>query len=349
MHLKHNIVRHCERPAGAKQSRIRGYTLIELSIVVAILGIILGTGLAFYNRYLEANKHEVTDERLAEIEQALYDFYIINGHFPCPADGSLAPGNANYGIDHETAGGDYANGECDDDSSDLPNHTGTVPTRTLNLPDEYMLDGWGRRFTYRIATGMGSQADFESDAPVYPGNLTIQNLDGNQLTANAVYVVISHGVNGSYSWLLSGAASGFTGDANEVENAPTNANDTYVYGPSTQAYDDVVAFKVKSNFYYEPKPIAPIRFPTAATADICSWADTIASTYTAADWSGGAGGGTIAMQAAQTIDDLCDNGIPSPEKNCPNNLVWSDLNNGCECGAGTYNTSFTTEVFGGCN
>ena len=79
--------------------------------------------------------------------------------------------------------------------------TGAVPVRTLNIPDEYMADGYNHRFVYAV-----TEAYTADDAPlgVDSGAITIQDAAGNSATAkpdNIVQIVYSTGwdTNGEYT------------------------------------------------------------------------------------------------------------------------------------------------------
>lgn len=74
---------------------------------------------------------------------------------------------------------------------------GAVPVRTLNLPDEYAMDGWGRRIFYGVSAPLTAVDGF-STTPVSntASRITINNVNGTAITSTAAYVLVSYGVNG---------------------------------------------------------------------------------------------------------------------------------------------------------
>lgn len=82
----------------------KGLTLVELTIVMIILGIIAGVGIPVTMAMAKRGKIQETENTLNEIRQALLTYFALNGNFPPPG-----PGN-------------------------------TVPTESLALPQEYKFD-----------------------------------------------------------------------------------------------------------------------------------------------------------------------------------------------------------------
>ncbi|MBL8714125.1 MAG: type II secretion system protein [Alphaproteobacteria bacterium] len=68
-----------------KKNHKSGFSLIELSIVMVIAGILLSAFLQFYSVSQKAAKYETTKQRLRDIKTALTHYVILNGHLPCPA------------------------------------------------------------------------------------------------------------------------------------------------------------------------------------------------------------------------------------------------------------------------
>lgn len=70
---------------------------------------------------------------------------------------------------------------------------GTIPTRTLNLPDSAMVDGWGNRLFYAVTTSLTVPGQ---DIKIAPGQITIEDMNGNSATAtpgNAALLLLSTG------------------------------------------------------------------------------------------------------------------------------------------------------------
>jgi prepilin-type N-terminal cleavage/methylation domain-containing protein len=191
----------------------RGFTLIEIAIVLVVVGLIASTTLTFAGGRIDANKLFATKQRLPEVEQALLGFMIVNGCLPCPAD----PADATSA----TAGLQLPNvTPCS--ATACTRATGAVPWITLGLPEENSLDGWSRRFTYSIPDQLhvaGSMArnssggfpDFVTDA----NEIVIEDAAGTIIAGgtsvapvgnkNFAYVIISHGRDGSFGFSQTGA------------------------------------------------------------------------------------------------------------------------------------------------
>ena len=73
-------------------------------------------------------------------EEDSYPHQKSNGRLPCPMDGHRRPDAAGYGM--ENCVGTLIGG--------AGIHVGALPIVDLELPDEVMLDGWNRRFTYVV-------------------------------------------------------------------------------------------------------------------------------------------------------------------------------------------------------
>ncbi|PZP54630.1 MAG: hypothetical protein DI586_09305 [Micavibrio aeruginosavorus] len=74
-----------------------GFTLLELSIVVVISVLLTMAIIKFSEGYQEQIKHEETKRSITNANTAVAKFYELAGRYPCPADKSLNPGDAQYG------------------------------------------------------------------------------------------------------------------------------------------------------------------------------------------------------------------------------------------------------------
>ena len=211
-----------------REREIRGFTLLEMSIVLAIIGVIIGGGMSIFSASLQKRQLQETQFKMKAIQKALYDFRIINNRLPCPADVTLALNSTNFGVEGATPGSCIADGTYASDAltaatgpaadfaniitttgnllvstivinsipstagisagmgisganipagttvlsvlngttisiSAMPTTTasgvtltfgnnveGMAPVASLHLPDDYALDGWGRRIMYTV-------------------------------------------------------------------------------------------------------------------------------------------------------------------------------------------------------
>lgn len=129
-------------------SRQRGFTLIEMALVLAVIGLMVGGGIMAIGPILLQAKINQTNAAMDQIEAALVVFAIRNNRLPCPADGSLANTNANYGTE-ATQGNDNGNsGDLTTNSCVVTDKNSVVPWRTLGLDETYSTDGWSNRISY---------------------------------------------------------------------------------------------------------------------------------------------------------------------------------------------------------
>ncbi len=70
--------------AMIRHIRRAGFTLLELSIVMMLIGVILSGGLVTLSAYMQSSQYNTTVARMNTIEQALLNFASVYGRIPCP-------------------------------------------------------------------------------------------------------------------------------------------------------------------------------------------------------------------------------------------------------------------------
>lgn len=272
--------------------RMHGFTLLELSVVLAIIAVILGTGLTTLTAALQASQYNVTVARMDTIEKALLNYAITNYRIPCPADLTLTTASANYGVEAGAGGGSTiatATGACTgvgmlpqaNFTSTYGTAEGSVPTRALQLSDDYMYDGWGRKIRYAVNTVYTKTASLPASMSACPpAAITVNDATGTARTTNGIYALISHGTNGHGAYTSNGTVinsgtssadkltnchcSGTTGATNTASGVQTTSPGTYVQkapaydsgqsGNASYFFDDIVAYK-------EPWQTQALNFP----------------------------------------------------------------------------------------
>ena len=68
----------------------KGFSLIEIAIVMVIIGFMLASLLGPLGNRMEQSKIEQTSKQIDDILEAIYGYAVINSRLPCPA--ILVPG-----------------------------------------------------------------------------------------------------------------------------------------------------------------------------------------------------------------------------------------------------------------
>ena len=115
----------------------RGFSLVELSVVILIMGLLLGGLMAPLSAQRENARLKQAKEQVDTVRNAIEGFALANGHLPCPATPS------------STGSASLAPGAC------AVQH-GFVPATTLDLngqrnADNLLLDPWGSPLRYSVS------------------------------------------------------------------------------------------------------------------------------------------------------------------------------------------------------
>lgn len=221
-----------------------GFTIIELSIVLTIMGFVLFVVLSMANSYYTVNQIKVTDSRLDEIQDKLLLYLKKNGQFPCPADPTLAKTDSGY------AAGEVCSTTCSVGAVVADSETyysGDVPAVLLGLGTRIAEDGYGFKFRYFVPKNLTCHTKDDSD--YYENTLLyVQYHDGTNTTEisnDLAYIVLSHGKNASGAYTVSGSQVTVSADASEVENSDSDNIFRYNYIKNV-SFDDYVRFKSKT-------------------------------------------------------------------------------------------------------
>jgi len=250
----------------------RGFTLVEILVVVVILGLIMAMASVLLRSVSATQKRSITANRMANVEAAIVQFVMQQKRLPCPADGtqSASTGGA------ET----WAAGAC------TTQQNGVVPWRSLGLSAADATDGWDRRMTYRVGSALVavSAMDLSWCDPAGTGalaagvcnttctsatpanctppstylaakGLVVKNLAGTTVmdpagspSTGAAYVLVSHGESGGGAYLDTGvlSTSNTTDGTEEQKNYVNLALAAYYVDDQTtdvagaNHFDDVV-------------------------------------------------------------------------------------------------------------
>lgn len=151
------------RPTTRHRPPTHGFSLIELSIVIAILAVVATFGLQAAATFLNQSAVDLTRNKIVVLDKAIANFFRIYGRLPCPADRSLAPSSASYGTEQCASGGGMVN------ITTTPGGgvwSGAVPFRALNLPMSASIDGFYNKINYAVTKNLTVAGGDKSATPV---------------------------------------------------------------------------------------------------------------------------------------------------------------------------------------
>jgi len=226
---------------------VAGFTLTELAVVLAIVGLLIGGAMMTLSAQYEQRNHDETVHRLNAAADAVLAFAMVNGRLPCPAVGGATG-------DEAPAGG----GNC------TTYFAGFLPARTIGVQPVdsagYAVDVWGNRIRYAVAnsitgcTGPSNTPHFTNAANLKANGVSCRPSDldvcapvdtgtacttANRLASAQTigFLVFSTGKNGAIS-----AAHGphdlgnLDGNAGFISHPPSGSD------APTGAFDDLMVF-----------------------------------------------------------------------------------------------------------
>lgn len=269
-------------PVAPKRSP-GGFSLLELSIVLIIIGLVAGVSIDMGLYTIEVVKEVANNHKLNVIEQSLMSYRLANERLPCPAQASLPTSDPYYGAEADNASGTCTGGTPHADTSvsitgnpSAANYSsvaeGAVPFKALGLPESFMYDAWGYKFAYAVwapDTAEGAFLNYGINPSC--GAITVNDASGSHRTTSAVYALLSFGPDGHGSYLKSGTryfSGSDNGNGGASPQPPVGASEwtdchcnattdtgylaTYVQKVWTQdpndskdTFDDTVRFKMR--------------------------------------------------------------------------------------------------------
>ncbi len=141
--------------------RTRGFSLVELAVVMTIVAFLLGGLIFTLSAQVEQRNFEETRRRLEQARELLLGYVIVNGRLPCPATAASAG-------DESPSGGATA---C------TAGYGGWLPARAIGYQQTdasgYAVDAWGNRIRYAVsATTWGTTPFARFTKPHVAGSVT---------------------------------------------------------------------------------------------------------------------------------------------------------------------------------
>lgn len=232
----------------------KGFSLIEVTIILFILGLMIAGTIAPLALSIEQSRKNETEKQIENIEDAILGFVLTNQRLPCPdcPTGSgvgACAGNEDDGLE------DISAGQCT--LGDETVITGNIPWTTLGVTGT---DSWGRLIQYSVDEAYADNDADTSNQITSCTTFTTTNSfslcseasisindsggtgvsctgTGNTVAENIPYVVFSHGTE------LNGPDASST-SCNETEN--TNGDGNFVSigytQDDTEYFDDIISW-----------------------------------------------------------------------------------------------------------
>lgn len=137
------------------KNRVRqnGFSLVEMALVLAIIGLIAGAGFSSVGAYLDNANQSSTRGNLEVTKRALLDYVLVNRHMPCP----------------DTDGDGSENRES---TFECSASIGTVPFNDIGLGVAITRDDYNNVFGFGVNTDVTNSADIAdaTNSASYFGN-----------------------------------------------------------------------------------------------------------------------------------------------------------------------------------
>lgn len=122
----------------------KGFSLVELSIVLLIIGIVAGGSIAPLSQSIKQARYKQTNKQLNQVREAIIGFVVSTSRLPCPVS-----------LDLHDFNNDVDGSACHDQHGGVPAVAlGLIGERSVNGA---LLDAWGRPYQYSVS--MNDHAD----------------------------------------------------------------------------------------------------------------------------------------------------------------------------------------------
>lgn len=246
----------------------RGFTLIEMAIVVMIIGVLIASLSPLYARYQENQRVQATQANINTAISAIGSFRSLYGRYPCAAPLTATRNNPAYGREDcnvtDVAVNLCENGFCIEPSirtlttpfqyrgvtQTTPRIiVGTIPFRQLNIDEDGGYDGYKNRLMYVVTEHLTGATSFEPEQ----GGIEVLSDSGTSaldIPGSAHFMVFSYGPDALGGYNNNGIPLGCPGNSTESENCDFQSGSfdgTYRIGLANTSgnagnYDDIVDY-----------------------------------------------------------------------------------------------------------
>lgn len=245
--------------------RSAGFTLVEIAVVVAIVGLLMTGALFTLSAQLDQRGYEENRARLNHARELLLSFAVVNGRLPCPARSNSGGAEVRNGsFECRNAGGteDHYGGALGGGVTG-----GFLPAVTIGYPhvdtQGFALDAWNNRIRYAVAktvnacSGSSTLPHFvhaaglkANGATCQPGDLVVcrsaTGITGTSCGSTANAVVSQNLV---AAIVFSTGKTGATGARGADETANLNGDPVFVFNTPGPAFDDQYAWLTAGELY----------------------------------------------------------------------------------------------------
>lgn len=155
----------------------KGFSLIELAIVLAVLTLFIGGAISTYSRWVEKQLFEEATANIDEAEKAIIGFAMNEGYLPCSNNSANIDGLEDR----------FAN-QC---ANLAAGEFRTLPFNTLGL--SFNTDPWGNPYRYRAAPTFSDANNASLFTLSSTSAISIENGLGTSIASEIAFVVYSLG------------------------------------------------------------------------------------------------------------------------------------------------------------
>lgn len=230
----------------------RGFSLIELAVILILSGLIAGAAMHFFNSSGRTECYVTTKAHLEKVRDAMERYALRHDRFPMPARRNVGIEDPKYG--REIDGSNPVEvAELDSVDGVI---FGSIPFQTLGISARDAADCWSNKYTYAVTIDLTDTSKFL--VPSTDGKINVKTPAGNMFLAGAGYAIISHGgdelgaVKENYSDSSQKGWCGLlAGQASKTENCEVS-NVTLMTGELNDGtnngnlfYDDLIVYRGK--------------------------------------------------------------------------------------------------------
>lgn len=326
----------------------KGFTLIELSIVIIVISIIVAGYISINAGKLTNLRTRIGSNNIYTTYKSLANYVRVNKKFPCPAPiTDIKSSSPTYGTAASATNCVAAGVYVSTVSGSTNLVYGMIPTRTLGLADEFAEDSFGNKIIYVVDKRLTSTAIVSGSDLTYFENTILTSSEYSNGTAtpytgitisgtsvtDALFLIMSRGNNksGAYAANSSSASASVstesTNDLSSPSNGvspPTSSFDKIFLGTSSASdFDDTVFYKTRDQFFndFDLWSIVPCPGASSAESLYCSTSFTWPKAYPGQTVSSADGIGSC--------PEGWTSGPDFPSKKCGQKGQWGSVTKPC--------------------